>query len=276
MTGVDAFTDLRPYLFSLAYRLLGSAADAEDMLQEAFVRWQAAPRADVASPKAYLATVVTRLCLDELKSARARRETYIGPWLPEPIRSAEPSESISLAFMVLLETLTPLERAAWILHEAFDYSHAEIAAILDKGEAAVRQLVHRAREHVKEGRPRFAPSRAAHAQLLVRFISTCATGSLDELASMLAADATVVSDGGGRVQAARRVVAGAHSAARMLKGLTRRAAPTAKFEVADINGWPAIVGRDGDRTFLVLTIETDGTVVHAVRMVLNPDKLARL
>jgi RNA polymerase sigma-70 factor, ECF subfamily len=273
---MQPFEAHRPLLFSIAYRMLGSKAEAEDMVQEAFLRWQSAPRAEVESERAYLSTVVTRLCLDQLKSARAQRETYIGPWLPEPMRTEEPvdHESISLAFLVLLESLTPVERAVYLLHEVFDYSHAEVAAIVDKDEVACRQLFHRAKAHVTERRPRFAASREDHQRLLTQFLTAVTAGDLDGMRSMLAADATAWSDGGGKAAAARNPIHGADDIARFFAGLAKKMAPDMVPEVAEVNGWPALILRAPDGSAVnVLTIETDGERIYNIHSVANPDKL---
>lgn len=276
------FQEQRRRLFAIAYRMLGSAAEAEDALQEAWLRYAAEP-ASIDAPPAWLARVVTRICLDQLKSARVRRESYVGPWLPEPIATdasgdgVDP-ESISVAFLLLLETLSPLERAVYLLHEVFDYRHAEVAEIVARDEATCRQLLHRAREAVKARRPRFRPSREAHQRLLGGFLGAIASGDVAGLRALLADDARSVSDGGGKVQAARRVVEGADAVARLLIGLARKVDPAGAFslEPIEVNGWPAVLLRQGGRPFEVMTIDTDGERILGVYMQLNPDKLARL
>jgi RNA polymerase sigma-70 factor (ECF subfamily) len=258
--------------------MLGSRSEAEDMVQETFLRWQAAPREEVESARAYLSTIVTRLCLDQLKSARAQRETYVGPWLPEPLRTEEPvdPQSISLAFLVLLEQLSPVERAVYLLHEVFDHSHAEVAAIVGKEEAACRQIFHRARAHIDEKRPRFAPSRADHERLLTGFLTAVQAGDLEGLRGMLAKDAVTWSDGGGKRLAARNLIHGADANARLFLGLARKAHADFSLELAEINGWPAVVIRQDGQISDVLGIETDGAVIYAVHLVSNPDKLQGL
>lgn len=275
-----SFEAHRSRLFAIAYRMLGSRTEAEDMVQEAFLRWQAAPHEQVESARAYLSTIITRLCLDQLKSARAQRETYVGPWLPEPLRTGslptnEPvdPQSISLAFMVLLEALSPVERAVYLLHEVFDYSHAEVAAIVGKEEAACRQLFHRARAHIQERRPRFAPSRADHERLLTGFLTAVQAGDLEGLRGMLAKDAVTWSDGGGKRLAARNLIHGADANARLFLGLARKAQPGFELEFAEINGWPALIMRQDGEVSDVLGIETDGAQIHAVYLMRNPDKL---
>jgi RNA polymerase sigma-70 factor (ECF subfamily) len=272
---MQPFEAHRAHLFAIAYRMLGSRAEAEDMVQEAFLRWQAASREQVESERAYLSTIVTRLCLDQLKSARVQRETYVGPWLPEPLRTDDPvdPQSISLAFLVLLERLTPLERAVYLLHEVFDHSHAEVAAMVGKDEAACRQLLHRARAHVSERRPRFAPSRSEHQRLLTGFLGAVQAGDLDGLRGMLASDAIAWSDGGGKRLAARNLVHGADAVARLFVGLARKPGAQYELELAEVNGWPAVILKQGGQVSDVVGIETDGAIIYAVHVVSNPDKL---
>ena len=280
-SAVATFEEHRRYLRSLAYRMLGSVAEAEDIVQEAFLRWQNAEPDALLVPRAWLSTVVVRLCLDVRKSARTRYETYVGPWLPEPdATAAEPTdrESISLAFLVLLESLSPAERGAYLLHEVFDYSFAEVAGILDKEEATCRQLCHRAREHVTRRRPRFAPSRAAHERLLQTFLQAVTLGDLAGLQHVLAEDVTAYSDGGGKVRAARRLAHGADAVARLFMGAARKnpLAPDAEVSLVDVNCWPAFVVRQAGRATIMLGIETDGEHIYGVHFIVNPDKLARL
>jgi RNA polymerase sigma-70 factor (ECF subfamily) len=279
----DPFLAYRNRLLALAYRILGSWADAEDVVQDAHVCWLDTDAESIDSPRAWLERVVTNRCLDVLKSARVQRETYVGPWLPEPVPTeastlhGEPfdPESLSLAFLTLLERLSPLERAVYVLAVAFDYTNAEIAAALDRDEAAVRQLLHRAREHVRAGRPRFAPDRDAHARLLGAFAMACTQGDASQVASLLASDAVVRSDGGGRTRAALRELHGADPCSRFLVGITRKGGAPFDVEVRDVNGWPALVGFVAGKPALVLEIETDGTQIFTVSMVLNPEKLTQ-
>lgn len=277
---MQPFEAHRPRLFSIAYRMLGSKAEAEDMVQETFLRWQAAPREEVESERAYLSTIVTRLCLDQLKSARVQRETYVGPWLPEPMRTSDPvdPQSISLAFLVLLESLTPVERAVYLLHEVFDYSHAEVAAIVGKEEAACRQLLLRAKNHVTERRPRFASNRADHERLLTGFLGAVQAGDLDGLRGMLAKDAVAWSDGGGKRLAARNLVHGVDAVARLFVGLARKlgAGTEYTFEFAELNGSLSLIMRKDGEVEYVLGIETDGALIYSVHVVSNPDKLHAL
>lgn len=278
---MSPFEAHRSLLFAIAYRMLGSRSEAEDMVQEAFLRWQAAPREEVGSARAYLSTIVTRLCLDQLKSARAQRETYVGPWLPEPLRTDQPVEpvdpqSISLAFLVLLERLGPVERAVYLLHEVFDYSHAEVAEIVGKEEAACRQSFHRARAHIEAQRPRFAPSRADHERLLTGFLGAVQAGDLGALRGMLAKDVVTWSDGGGKRTAARNLVHGDDAVARLFVGIARKATPGGEFELAEINGWPALILRQNGQVTDVLGIETDGALIYSLHVMCNPDKLRGL
>lgn len=275
----EAFEEHRSTMQAMAYRMLGSAAEAEDVVQEAWLRWQSASHEAVRSVKAYLSTVVTRLCLDRLKSARAHRELYVGPWLPEPIRTDTPvdPETLSLAFLVLLESLSPVERAVYLLHEVFGYSHAEVAEMVGKEEATCRQILHRAREHIVARRPRFAPSKAQHERLLTGFLSACFSGDLDGLKRLLAEDVTLWPDSGGKVKgAARNPIHGADSVARLYLGLIKKNQLEVVTEIAEVNGWPAVLIRVNGVMINVITIETDGERIHAIHAVLNPDKLHRV
>jgi RNA polymerase sigma-70 factor, ECF subfamily len=271
------FEALRPHLMSVAYRLLGSAADAEDAVQDAWLRWSDVDEAAIVTPKAWLSTTLGRLCLDRLTSAHARRISYVGPWLPEPVATPEPLdvESISLGFLLLLERLTPLERVAFVLHRVFDYSHAEIAAALGSTDAAVRQAFHRATQHMAENRPRFAVSAEAHEQLLRSFLAAATAGDVSKVTSLLVADAVVSADSAGKVRgAAQKPVQGASNIARLFVGLVKRLMPDElAFEVRSINGWPALVGTSEGQIGVVMTIETDGQHISAIRNVVNPDKL---
>ncbi len=281
----DEFEAHRRHLFGIAYRMLGSKVEAEDMVQDAYLRWQASDRAAVRSPRAFLSTVVTRLCLDRLKEARTRRESYVGPWLPEPIRTGadeavdplEHTESISLAFLVLLERLTPLERAVYLLHEVFEYSHAEVAAIVGRDEAACRQLLRRARKDMVERRPRFAPTQSAHRRLLEGFADAVLRGDADGLERLLADDVRSLADSGGKVSgASRRPVTGRDHVARLYLGLGRRQPADVTAEVVDLNGWPALLLRSGGAVVTASQVETDGELIHAICATVNPEKLGRL
>jgi RNA polymerase sigma-70 factor (ECF subfamily) len=278
MAAEQSFQEQRPRLFSLAYRMLGSAADAEDVLQDAWLRLQAADTAGIESPGAWLTTVVTRLCLDQLKSARHRRESYVGPWLPEPLPTepAHDRESISMAFLVLLEQLTPAERATYLLHEVFDYSHGEIAEILGTTAANCRQLALRAKAHLRERRPRFAPTVESHERLLAQFLTAVQGGQLEPLKQLLSDEVVLRSDGGGKAAAATRPIEGSERVARFFLGLANKMARhplPISFRILSVNGWPALVTLEHGRIVFVLSIEADGQRIHALYSVLNPDKL---
>ena len=289
---LEAFDRQRRLLFSVAYSMLGSVADAEDVVQDAWLRWSGADRGDVADPRAYLVRTTTRLALDRLTSARSRREEYVGPWLPEPLltgrdtgsrvpdpaEEAELSEQVSLALLVVLETLSPAERAVFVLREAFGLSAAEIAGVLDRSEAAVRQLAHRAREHVRARRPRFDTDRRAQREVTERFLAACAGGDVDALVSVLAPEVVVVTDGGGKVRAALRPITGAAKAARFLLGIVAQGLelPDLRTEITDINGSPGIaVWSGGAPVVAVSLVVADGRVAQ-VLTVRNPDKPAGL
>jgi RNA polymerase sigma-70 factor (ECF subfamily) len=280
MIEVGQFEEHRPILFGMAYRMLGDRAAAEDMVQQTFLRIR--ETANVEAPRAWLTTVVTRLCLDHLKSAQARREQYVGPWLPEPLPSEEmpdplmTRETISMAFLIVLDTLSPVERAVFVLHDVFDYSHAEVAGILGKEEATVRQILHRAKAHVRAGRPRFAGSREQHQRLLAGFVHACTEGEVHAFKQLLADDVIATSDGGGKRQSARRPVTGADNVARMLQGMIAKHGAALTYQIRSLNGEPALVGSANGAVESVLTIATDGALITAVNIVRNPDKLARL
>lgn len=276
----DPLASDRAHLFGVAYRMLGSASEAEDVLQDAWIRVREVPAGEMRSRRAYLTSVVVRLCLDVLRSSRARRETYVGPWLPEPLPTGaheERASSLSFAMLLLLEALSPLERAVFVLHEVFDYTHAEIAAVIERDEAAVRKLLSRAREHVREGRPRFSTRPEDHQRMLTQFLATVATGDLAGLEALLADGVATHSDGGGRVQAALKVVRGANECARLWVGLAKKsgAAPY-EADLRDINGLPAIVLTLGGKVDQVLAIDTDGERITAIYTIRNPDKLVRI
>jgi RNA polymerase sigma-70 factor (TIGR02957 family) len=285
---LDQFQAYRPLLFGVAYRMLGSASDAEDVVQDAWLRYSASQRDDLQSPKAWLTTIVTRLCLDRLKSARAAREEYVGTWLPEPVvtddrpgpeRSMALAESVTLAFMVLLETLSPEERAVFLLREVFEHDYGDIAAMLDTTPANCRQLFHRARERIADKRPRFRDAAAAKRPLVDRFVHALRAGDADEFASVLAADVGFWSDGGGKVSAARRPVHGRDAVANLLVGFRRSASAlgvdlaAVSLDVADVNGEPAMLLRVAGRLDSVYTFTIEDDEIAAIRVVRNPDKL---
>lgn len=282
----ETFSRHRPMLFGLAYRMLGSGADAEDVVQDAFVRWLQGGERDVQSPKSYLAAIVVRLCIDRQRSARARRETYSGPWLPEPLpgdqdegpaQTALLRESLSYAFLVMLERLAPLERAVFVLREAFEYDYPEIGAIVGKSEANCRQILHRARERVADCRPRFDVPEEQQQRVTEQFLRASLGGGLDALLRLLTDDAVLTVDGGGKVAAAgTRPVHGARNVARgMLGGLSKLPAGV-MARIERINGQPAIVGYVDGRPIGVVLLEIAGERIRSFFLVLNPDKLGRL
>jgi RNA polymerase sigma-70 factor (ECF subfamily) len=274
-----AFEEWRSLLFGIAYRMLGSAADAEDVVQDASIRWLRRHDRAVESVRAYLVTIVTRLCLDQLNSARSTRVTYAGPWLPEPLvveeaAAAEQADSLSLAFLVLLEELTPLERAAYLLHDIFGYSFEEVAHSLGRSPAACRQLGSRARTRIEERRQRFDADLRQGRALTDRFLVACATGDLSGLLSMLSDDVVVWTDGGGKVRAAMRPVIGPYRSSRFLLNVAKKLHGVPRPTL--LNGQPATVFVDGDTVVATLVLDImDGSIV-GVRSVTNPDKLARL
>jgi RNA polymerase sigma-70 factor, ECF subfamily len=288
----ERFEGYRPLLFSIAYRMLGSVMEAEDVVQEAWLRWQAVTPDAVRSPKAFLSTVVTRLCLDQLKSARARREQYVGPWLPEPLITSEADprvapdaridayESISMAFLVLLESLTPLERAVFLLREVFDYPYPEIAEIVGRREDGCRQLFHRAKQYLTERRPRFQPSPAAQERLTAGFVRAVEGGDLQGLMSLLAEDITLWTDGGGKVAAALQPIHGPNAVARFLLGVTQKAPPGITFDLIEVNGEPAVLFRVPAAPPIpslgVVVLEMDEERIRAIRVVGNPEKLGHI
>lgn len=273
----------RLHLFGIAYRMLGSAAEADDVLQETFLRWSARTQRDVDSPRGFLTTVLVRLCLDQLKSARARREEYVGPWLPEPIVDTTPeeqtsrAESINIAFLVLLERLTPLERAAFLLHEVFDQPFSEVATTLGTTEAACRQLASRARAHVDEGRARFTSSPDKKRELLTGFVAACAAGDVASLTKLLAADVVLRSDGGGRVTAALKPIYGPDHVARFSIGVAKKGAPDLTVEFTTINSDVGAIVKDAaGNVVTVVTLSVRDDVITDVWIVNNPEKLSRL
>jgi RNA polymerase sigma-70 factor, ECF subfamily len=286
---VESFETYRPYLFSIAYRMLGSAMDAEDMVQETYLRYRATPPETIVSPKALLTTILTRLCVDQLHLARRTRETYLGPWLPEPIitattaETASPEErvdryeSISLAFLMLLEQLQPVERAVFLLREVFEYDYAEIAAVLDKSEAACRQAFSRAKKHLADHRLRFPTSPETQQQMLTAFVQAVQDGDMAALMNMLAEDVTLWADGGGKVRgAATRPISGRVAVARFTLGSLRFVPEDSHLEIAQVNHQPALIMRAGERAFLVLAIEVEAQRIRTIRVVANPEKLARV
>jgi RNA polymerase sigma-70 factor (ECF subfamily) len=275
----STFEEWRSLLFGIAYRMLGSATDAEDVVQEACLRWLRRGDQSIESVRAYLVTIVTRLCLDQLDSARVKRETYAGPWLPEPVvdddvAAVERADTLSLAFLVLLEELTPLERATYLLHDVFGYSFEEVAGSLGRTPAACRQLGSRARRHVEERRQRFDADLEHGRALTERFLAACATGDLSGLLSMLSEDVVIWTDGGGKVRAAMRPVVGPYRSSRFLVNVAKKVHGLPQGVV--LNGQPATVFVDQGTIVAALVLDiADGRIV-GVRLVSNPEKLGRL
>jgi RNA polymerase sigma-70 factor (TIGR02957 family) len=294
-TALAPFDRHRRLLFSAAYQMLGSVADAEDVVQDAWLRWSAADRGDVIDARAYLVQITTRLALDRMDSARARRESYVGPWLPEPLLTggapvasapqapepedaAELGEQVSLALLVVLETLSPAERAVFVLREVFGMSVAEVGGALNRSEAAVRQMAHRAREHVQARQPRFDADQRSQREVTERFFAAVAGGDMEALLAALAPDVVLISDGGGKAKAARRPITGADKVARFLVGIAEQGAdiPGLRIEVAEVNGLPAIVGWVGAEPFGSISLAVSEGRIEQVLVVVNPDKLAGL
>jgi RNA polymerase sigma-70 factor (ECF subfamily) len=283
------YEEFRPLMFSIAYRMTGSISDAEDIVQEAFLRLTRVLRdgASIGSPKAYLATVTTRLAISHLRSARVRRESYVGTWLPEPLLTgtepdpaerAEMSDSLSMAFLILLESLTPTERAVFLLHEVFAYDYKEIADITGKFEPNCRQIFARARRHVDEQKPRFATSRQQRDEVARRFFAAAAGGDLAGLLDLLAPDVVSIGDGGGKAWATAKPLYGRDRVARFILGLYRRGEKMGAYaEPAQVNGQPGAVSFDADgRVVNVFALDIADGVVQAIRSVVNPDKLHHL
>ena len=288
------FDEHRDLLMSVAYRVLGSVTDAEDAVQEAWLRWSGVDPLEVTDPPAFLVRVTTRLAIDRLRRAKARRESYVGPWLPEPILTGRDvaedvalAESVSMAMLVVLETLSPLERAVFVLREAFGMSYAEIADVLGRKEEVVRQLGRRARDHVQERKSRFEADQSAQRRVTERFLEATSSGDLDALMRVLAPEVTLVADGGGRALAPRRPVRGAEKAARFLLAVATEER-TARFlrsigaetsldvcvHLAQVNGEPGVVVTSGARPISALVLDVAGDLVQTIHLVANPEKLA--
>ena len=286
MTRGEEFEELRPLLFAIAYRILGSVAEAEDAVQEAWLRYAASPTTP-ASAKAFLSAVVTRISIDVLRSARVRREEYVGPWFPEPLltdpyedpeRSAELADSVSMAALLLLERLSPLERAVFVLREVFAFGFPEVASAVGRSEEACRQLAVRARRHMDEGRPRFEADRREREELAERFFDAFREGDIDGLRELLAADVQVVGDGGGKAPALARSIIGAEKVARVLAAiLPWLVRLDMTLEPREVNGQPGAIFRDRDsKVLLTLTLDVLDGQIQTIRSVSNPDKLGHL
>ncbi|MEX0168775.1 RNA polymerase sigma factor SigJ [Streptomyces sp. LMG1-1-1.1] len=291
-TPIDTLTDLfeehRPTLLGVAYRMLGRAADAEDVVQDAWLRWAAEDRAAVREPRAFLVRITTRLAIDRLRHVQSRRESYVGPWLPEPVvtefgaaapDSAERAllaDTVSFAVLVVLESLSPLERAVFVLREAFGFPYGEIAGVLDRSEAAVRQLAGRARRHVDEGRPRYDVDPAERRDLTERFLAAAAGGDLGELLALLAPDVRLVGDSGGKSKAPLRIMDGADKVGRFLAAVAEGAEELYEFRFAELNGGPALISLVDGRPDSVFQVEVRDGRVQCVYILRNPDKLQGL
>ncbi|MFI7699274.1 RNA polymerase sigma-70 factor [Nonomuraea sp. NPDC049480] len=293
---MSTFEDHRSLLTGVAYRILGSVADAEDVVQEAWLRWSNVDETTVDDPKAYLIRVTSRLAIDRLRWAKSRREAYVGPWLPEPISTepdvaehAELADSVELALLVVLETLSPLERAVFVLREAFDLPYAEIAEIIGRTEPATRQLARRAREHVQEKRPRFDVDKGERRRMTERFINASANGDLDELIELLSGEVTMVADGGGKARAALRVVTGAdhvgrylqsintpESIARFLASIGMAETLGVSVGMGEVNNGPAIVISADGKVITVISLMVADGKIDTVYLVANPEKIAHL
>jgi RNA polymerase sigma-70 factor (ECF subfamily) len=275
---------LRPRLFGIAYRMLGLQQEAEDAVQEAMLRWYGTDTVEIRSPEAWLTTVVSRICLDRLRVLAAEREAYIGPWLPEPLvgeapspeRQVELASDLSLALLMVLERLSPEERAAFLMHDTFDCGYPEISRVLGKSEAACRQIVHRARERIRRDRPRFEVSEDAHRQLVERYVRAVQSRDAGQIASLLAPEAVFISDGGGKMWAARRPVVGRDRIIRLELGVLRKLTGQFTLQLAEVNGRAGALAVLDGRPFAVTSFETNGTHILSVMRVLNPDKLCGL
>ncbi|MFG1698917.1 RNA polymerase sigma factor SigJ [Nonomuraea sp. NPDC049309] len=293
---MPTFEEHRGLLMAVAYRILGSVTDAEDVVQEAWLRWSGADRAGIADAKAYLVTVTSRLAIDRLRQAKTRRESYMGPWLPEPISTgpdaaeqAELADSVELALLVVLETLTPLERAVFVLREAFALPFAEIAEIVGRSEPAVRQLARRARDHVRERRPRYDVDHDERRRITERFFDAAMEGDLDGLISLLSDQVAMVSDGGGKAKAALRIITGSGNVGRFLLSINtpaniakfmasvgQAAGAEPSYDIQAINGAPALVMSAGGRVIGVLSLVVVDGRIETIYLMANPDKLAHL
>ncbi|MFF2361616.1 RNA polymerase sigma-70 factor [Streptomyces sp. NPDC058122] len=287
-TATDVFEEHRPVLMGVAYRMLARVADAEDVVQDAWLRWSAEDRSDVREPRGYLVRVTTRLAIDRLRQVQSRREAYVGPWLPEPYitdfgdtapDSAERAvlaDSVSLAVLVVLESLSPLERAVFVLREAFGYPYADIAAVLDRGEPAVRQLAGRARKHVEERRPRYEVDPAERRDLTERFLAAAAEGDLEGLMSLLAPEARLIGDSGGLAQAPLRVLDGAEKVGRFVVGVTKKGASGLSLRFLEVNGGLAVLALSGGKPDSIIQLDVADGRVQCVYIVRNPEKLVSI
>ncbi|AZP16200.1 RNA polymerase sigma-70 factor [Streptomyces aquilus] len=287
-TVTDVFEEHRPVLLGVAYRMLGRVADAEDVVQEAWLRWSGADRDDVREPRGYLVRITTRLAIDRLRQIKARQEAYVGPWLPEPYvtdfgdvvpdtaERAVLADSVSLAVLVVLESLSPLERAVFVLREAFGYPYADIATMLDREEPAVRQLAGRARKHVEERRPRYEVDPVQRRDLTERFLAAAAEGDLEGLMSLLAPDVRLVGDSGGKSRAPLRVIETADRVGRFVVGAARKGVEDMTWRIVEVNGGPAVLVLSGGKADSVFQVDIADGRIQSVYIVRNPDKLQSL
>lgn len=285
MSHLETFNQHRPLLFAIAYRMLGTVTDAEDMVQETFLRWQQTAQASVKSAKTYLSTIVTRLCIDHLRSARVQREQYVGPWLPEPIMTqqtddpaaqVELADSLSMAFLVVLERLSPIERAVFLLREVFDYDYDFIGQIVGKSPANCRQILRRSRQHITTQRPRFPVSHQQQEQITAQFLEASTQGNLQGLLTLLAKDVTFWSDGGGQVTAALKPLHGAMKVARFLLAIHRKWLSTSVSRLVEINGQPGIINIADGCIHSVMMFDIVDGCIQSVYSVRNPEKLKRI
>ncbi|MCT9105468.1 RNA polymerase sigma-70 factor [Streptomyces mirabilis] len=287
-TATEVFEEHRPVLMGVAYRMLGRVADAEDVVQEAWLRWSGADRTEVREPRAYLVRIATRLAVDRLRQVRSRNEAYVGPWLPEPYLTdfgdtapdtaerAVLADSVSLAVLVVLENLSPLERAVFVLREAFGYPYADIAAVLDRGEPAVRQLAGRARKHVEERRPRYEVDPAERRDLTERFLAAAAGGDLEGLMSLLAPDVRLIGDSGGLSKAPLRVIETADKVGRFLYAVAQQGVPDLSYRSLELNGGAALLVLSGDKPDSTVQLDVVDGRIQCIYIVRNPEKLVSL
>ncbi|MEG4205636.1 RNA polymerase sigma-70 factor [Microcoleus sp. Pol7_A1] len=285
MSSLDDFNHHRPLLFSIAYRMLGTVTDAEDMVQETFLRWQQTANSTVRSAKTYLTTITTRLCIDHLRSARVQREQYVGTWLPEPMLTQqsenstdlmELADSLSIAFLTVMERLSPIERAVFLLRDVFEYDYDEIGQMIGKSPTNCRQILRRAKQHLADQRPRFPVSRPQQKQITAQFLDASTKGDLQDLLLLLAKDVTFCSDGGGKVVSVLKPIHGAVKVARMLLAIRRKWLLNSVSHLADINGQPGIIQYLDGHIHSVMTFEIVDGCIQSIYSVRNPEKLERI
>lgn len=285
MNHLEHFNQYKEYLFSIAYRMLSSVMDAEDILQETYLKWQKVDLKSVKSQKYYLSTIVTRLCIDFLRSKKIQREEYIGPYLPEPLVlenynnlefMMEKAESVSIAFMLLLEKLSPVERAVFLLHNVFDYNYAEISEVVNKTETNCRQILHRAEEHINSNKKRFSSTKEQKEKIVQQFFNACQKSDLDGLISILSEDVVLISDGGGKATAVKYPLISPDKVARFFIGLTKKAPKDYVVKLTNINGLPGFIGYLNNKPFNVVIFEIDNEKITNFYAILNPDKLINI